>query len=111
METINLTHKEFILMFLIFLKQEHVYKKYVKYIKLQRKNIIKTLKEDKKIEAYTNPFILFSVLVLPNHYKEMINYAFTWSGTEEGHKFWREIDLKWKRKFVDTKINIIKEKL
>ena len=34
--------------------------------------------------------------------EELINYAFNWSRTDEGHDFWSDINRKWRKTFKDV---------
>ena len=37
-------------------------------------------------------------------YKELINYAFTWGSSFEGHKYWSKMDEEWKF-YVDNQLH------
>ena len=106
METINLTYREFIMMFLKFLKEEHIYKEYVTNLKNTHKASLRTF------ENHINPLTLMEFEVFENgYYSEMINYAFMWNRTPQGHVFWSTYHQKWQKKFINKEIKLINEKL
>lgn len=36
---------------------------------------------------------------------ELINYAFSWRDTKQGHEFWERVSDEWKKKVSDEKFN------
>ena len=96
--------------FIKFLSKNNVLKSYLTNISLQsyyrlefseRANIFSTLSIRNGAFFYMNEF-------QRNRYKggELINYAFNWSRTDEGHDFWSNINRKWRTTFR----NIVKNK-
>ena len=95
--------------FIKFLSKNNVLKSYLTNISLQsyyrlesseKANIFSTLSIRNGAFFYMNEF-------QRNKYKggELINYAFNWSRTDEGHDFWSDINNKWRTTFK----NVIKK--
>ena len=97
-------HKSYLVikLFIKFLKREGVLESYIKNLKSQRcyreysphRNSIFSM------EGILNG-VLFEYRPFHETFNggEMFNYAFCWSGTKEGSKFWAELSLKWKKEF------------
>ena len=106
--TRKLTYREIIREFLLFLKKENAYEKYIEAIKQQKK------REFKNFGNYINVLTINS---LKRCFKSesnisisrLIDYAFHWESTKEGHDFWSALDIKWcnKMKYVE----LVNEKL
>jgi len=97
----ELTYREIIREFLLFLKKENAYKEYIKAIKQQKKvqfknwgNEINVLTIHHLEKCFRNGYGLGS----------LIDNAFHWDSTEEGFDFWSELDKKWRDKMKDTEI-------
>lgn len=108
----KLTYREFILMFLIFLKEEHAYKEWKKETISQNSHIKQTF------ENKINPLTIIEGCLIDKENKtyknveEIINYSFVWDCTKQRHKFWQKIHQKWKEKFKDIeKLVIIEENI
>ena len=95
--------------FIKFLSKNNVLRQYITNVSLQsyyrldsseKENIFSTLSIRNGAFFYRNEFQI-------NKYKgeELINYAFNWSRTDEGHDFWLNINLKWRKTFK----NVIKK--
>ena len=94
--------REVKLMFIQFLKKN-------KALNIYKHNL---LKQNHPIELAqkVNPFLFFK---FKNHcqmngevdyykyFMELINYAFCWEYTQQGHKYWKELDTKWREKVKD----------
>lgn len=102
----KLTYREIVREFLLFLKTEHVYKKYITSVKLQRKNEIKN---------WGNSINILTIPHIEKCFKRcgtlgcLIDYAFNWASTREGAEFWLALDDKWRAKMASTEL--VAEKL
>jgi len=99
--TRELTYREIVREFLLFLKKENAYKQYIEAIKKQKTSEIKNWGNE--INILTIPrlkecFINSSGLVY------LIDSAFHWAVTKEGHDFWSALDKKWHGKMKNTEI-------
>jgi len=104
--TRKLTYREIVREFLLFLKTEHVYKQYIEATKKQRKSEIKNWGNE------------INILTIPN-LKEcfrnnrnlacLIDKAFLWNSTKEGHDFWMTLDRKWMAKMLN--VELVAEKI
>ena len=99
--TRELTYREIVREFLLFLKKENAYEEYIKAIKQQRKskfknwgNYINVLTIDSIKECFRSN----------GKIRRLIDYSFHWSSTKEGHNFWSALDIKWCEKMRDTKL-------
>ena len=98
-----MTNKIIIAEFAKFLKENHVFIQY-------RMNIGRYTLQKKPLEwcsAFKEKIIL--------HYAKrgyinkelslnLINYAFAWSETSQGHFFWSKLDKKWKKVLIEKKL-------
>lgn len=104
--TRELTYREIVKEFLLFLKKENAYKKYIKAIKQQKKGQFKNLGN------YINVLTIDSLkgcFVYSSNIGYLIDSSFHWASTKEGHDFWSELDRKWHDKMRNTEI--VAEKL
>lgn len=102
----ELTYREIVREFLLFLKTEHAYKEYINAIKQQRKS------QFRNWENYINILTIKSLkrcIINSNQIGYLIDCSFTWSSTEEGHDFWSALDKKWRDKM--KYIEIVAEKI
>lgn len=102
----KLTYREIVREFLLFLKTEHAYKGYIKAIKRQKKS------QFKNWGNYINILTINSIkecFKSNNYIGYLIDNAFQWAATKEGHIFWSELDKKWHDKVKN--IEIVAEKL
>lgn len=97
-----MTRREIITEFLLFLKKNNAQYKYKKNMMKQKSSHFIT------IENKINPLTIepMKLLLTREYYHELINCAFRWAQTEEGHNYWYKLDYKWRRK-----INHINNKL
>ena len=96
-----MTNKIIIAEFAKFLKENHVFIQY-------RMNIGRNVVQKKPLgccNAFKEKIIL--------HYNinkslslNLINYAFTWSETSQGHFFWSRLNNKWKKVVIEKKLYI-----
>ena len=104
--TRKLTYREIVREFLLFLKTENAYKGYINAIKLQRKS------QFKNWGNYINILTINSLkecFKFKNSIDYLIDNAFHWASTKEGHDFWSALDKKWHDKMRN--IEIVAEKL
>lgn len=102
----RLTHREMVAEFLSFLKENNALRGYQRAVRKQN------LPHFKTIENKINPFTIEPIRVLFNQerYCELVNMTFQWSLTPEGHKYWAELDHKWRKRIRDLEIQIVNEK-
>jgi hypothetical protein len=93
--------------FLLFLKENNALNGYQRALRKQKRPYFET------IENNINPFTIEPIKVLfnPIRYCELINYAFHWSSTPEGHAYWEKLDNKWRRIIKDIEFQIVNEKI
>lgn len=102
----KLTYREIVREFLLFLKTEHVYKRYITLVKTQRKSQIKN---------WGNSINILTISHIKQCFKNsdnlcnLIDYAFLWAATTEGHEFWLALNDKWRDKMKD--VEIVNEKI
>lgn len=99
METINNFEFEKIVKkeFLKFLKDNKAAKYYrFNLINSAKNQHFETISFDKALYPIEN--FLFSQLGHYTDYEILINYAFCWAKTKEGHQYWSNLDEKWKKK-------------
>ena len=94
--------------FITFLKENNVYQRYKMNISCSLfggYNIMGYIFgfKSKVLGVYKrqphNPYNPFAV-------ENYINNAFTWNETKEGHKFWSNLDQKWRKVVVNKKLYI-----
>lgn len=91
--------------FISFLKENNVYQRYKMNISCSLfggYNIMGYIFGFKRkvLDAFgRQPYNPFAV-------ENYINYAFTWSETKEGQKFWSNLDQKWRKVVVDKQLYI-----
>ena len=114
MENKQITYREFKKIIVNCLKENHAYDRF-------KNNLIEQHQSE-----FNNLYPFFDILSLSSfkkildgskykdsynyHINEVINYAFTWSDTKEGHEFWCQLDEKWRKKMTNYKIFIDNEK-
>ena len=105
--TKKITYRQMIAEFLSFLKENKALNGYREALIKQKRFYFKT------IENHINPFTIepIRVLLIPERYEELINMAFTWANTKEGHKYWEKLDHKWRRRIKDIELQIVNEKI
>lgn len=92
--------------FIKFLSKNNILKSYLANINSQsyyrldssdKANVFSTLSIRNGAFFYRNEFQI-------NRYRgeELINYAFNWSRTNEGHDFWSDINRKWRETFKNV---------
>lgn len=101
------TYREMVAEFLLFLKENNALNGYQMAVRRQKRLYFKT------IENNINPFTIKPIRVLfnPKQYYELINMAFQWSSTPEGHTYWEKLDYKWRRRIKDVEFQIVNEKI
>ena len=72
--------------FRLFLVENDVLDKYIKYTDMEKEK-----------SKYT----------ISRYIRQIIDWAFKWTDTEEGQTFWSELDKKWRVKCVAENINCI----
>lgn len=87
----HLRQKDAIKLFVNFLKANNVYVQYRENCKLsknRKENFFfpMQIKEDEKIGDDW----------LRRYFRNLIDYAFSWSQTKQGHRFWSNLNVKWK---------------
>ena len=102
----KLTYREIVREFLLFLKTEHVYKRYITLVKTQRKSQIKNWENSINILTISSIKQCFKN---SGHLCNLIDYAFHWASTTEGHEFWLALNDKWRDKVKD--VEIVAEKI
>lgn len=107
MKAIKATYRQMAAEFLLFLKENNALRVYQKAVRKQKWSYFKT------IENNINPFTIEPIRVLfrPERYCELINLAFQWSITPEGHSYWEKLDHKWRKRIRDIEIQIVNEKI
>lgn len=91
--------------FITFLKENNAYQKY-------KMNISCSLFGGYNIMGYVLGFkskvlgVFKEQPYRPFAVGNYINYAFTWSETKEGHKFWSNLDQKWRKVVVNKKLYV-----
>ena len=107
MKTIKITYRQMVAEFLLFLKKNNALNGYQRAVRKHKWPYIKT------IENNINPFTIEPIRVLfnPIRYCELINLAFYWRATPEGHAYWEELDKKWRKMIGDNEFQIVNEKL
>jgi len=103
----RLTYREMVAEFLLFLKENNALRGYKKAVREQKLPYFKT------IENNINPFTIEPIRVLfrPKQYCELINIAFAWASTPEGHEYWVKLDYKWRKRIKDIEFQIVNEKI
>ena len=98
------TYNKIILPFFIrFLKKEHSLQRYMK-------NLNSDNGYNLRIWYYENSDVshfLFKDIYTNNGYN-LLNKAFRWSETEEGHAFWQDLNNKWKFKLYVCLHNLVR---
>lgn len=95
MEQKQLTFKQLSQIFITFLKEHNVLEEY-------RTNFIRQSNRHKwTFENYLNPLTTTKMtsFIIKGEIGELINYAFTWANTDQGHNFWQHLSCEWKRKW------------
>ena len=107
MKTIKITYRQMVAEFLLFLKKNNALNGYRNAVKEYRRSHFKT------IENIINPFTIEPIKVLfkPEEYRELIDLAFYWRATPEGHAYWEELDQKWRKMIGDNKFQMVNEKI
>ena len=107
MKTIKITYRQMVAEFLLFLKKNNALNGYRNAVKKYRRSCFKT------IENIINPFTIEPIKELfeQEEYSELIDLAFYWRATPEGHAYWEELDRKWRRKIKDIELQIVNEKI
>jgi len=102
----KLTYREIVREFLLFLKTEHAYKIYIAIVKNRRKDEIKN---------WGNAINILTIPRLEECFKNdsnigyLIDRAFYWASTEEGHDFWAGLHQKWR--FKMRNVEMVTEKI
>jgi len=88
----QLTYKELKQTFVIFLKDNNALKQFKENLLTQRK------REFKNLTNYLDILTLdrFNTLIEEETLYELINHAFHWASTPQGHDYWSELDEKWR---------------
>ena len=92
--------REVKLIFIQFLKKNNVLKKY-------KENITQLIPSSRwgekmnplscdRLQDRTKGFKIDGTFNYETYFRELINWAFCWRDTPQGHIFWRIIDLRWK---------------
>ena len=81
--------------FIRFLKKEHSLERYMK-------NINSDNGYDLRLWYYENSDISYFLLkdIYVNKGYNLLNRAFKWDKTEEGHTFWQDLHNKWKKLYI-----------
>lgn len=96
-------HNKIILpLFIRFLKKEHSLERYMK-------NLNSDNGYNFRLWYYENSDISYFLLkdIYANKGYYLLNRAFKWEETEEGHIFWRDLNNKWKIKLYTCLHNLI----
>jgi len=107
MTTKRITYRQMIAEFLLFLKENNALRGYQIAVREQKLNYFNTIE---------NKINIFSIkplkkLFCKEYYDVLVDYAFTWALTKEGHEYWEKLDSKWKRKVRGKQIEIVNEKI
>ena len=107
MRTIKITYRKMVAEFLSFLKENNALNRYQNAVKKQKRLYFET------IENNINLFTIDPIkrLFNPREYCQLINRAFHWSSTPEGHTYWEELDRKWRRRIEGIEFKIVNEKI
>lgn len=107
MKAIKITYREMVAEFLLFLKENNALSGYQNAVRIQKRPYFKT------IENNINPFTIEPIRILfkPKQYCELINVAFTWASTPEGHEYWEKLDNKWRKRIIGLEIQVVNEKI
>ena len=105
--TKKITYRQMIAEFLSFLKENNALQGFREALIKQKRPYFKT------IENYINPFTIEPIKELFNQieYYDLIDMAFTWSETKEGHEFWRKLEHKWTTRIKDIEFQIVNEEI
>ena len=89
-------------LFVKFLKDNNVFKQYVKNLKTQKKDHFRTW------ENHANPFTIMPLELCFNQARisDLIDCSFFWEGTQERHRFWSDLDSKWREIYHSHKHNL-----
>ena len=93
--------------FLLFLKENNALRGYQRAVRKQQLSYFQTIGDEINIFSIKPLSALFAL----GRYCELINMAFTWSKTKEGHEYWEKLDLKWRRIIKDIEFQIVNEKI
>ena len=107
MTSIKITHRQMIAAFLLFLKENNALRGYQIAVREQKSKYFNTI--ENKINIFSIEPL--KILLCKEHYSELVNRAFTWARTEEGHTYWEKLDRKWRRRIKDIEIQIVNEKI
>ena len=101
------TYRQMVAEFLSFLKGKNALNRYKNAVRKQQRLYFKT------IENNINPFTIEPIKVLfnSNRYCELINMAFTWDETLEGHAYWEKLDFEWRKRIGCIEFQIVNEKI
>ena len=107
MSTIKITYRQMVAEFLLFLKKNNALNGYRNAVKEYKRSHFKT------IENIINPFTIEPIKKLfnPEEYRELIDLAFCWGKTQEGHEYWEKLDKKWRIMIGDNKFQMVNEKI
>ena len=93
--------------FLLFLKENNALRGYQIAVREQKSKYFNTI--ENKINIFSIEPL--KILLCKEHYSELVNRAFTWARTEEGHAYWEKLDHKWRRIVRNTDLQIVNEKI
>ena len=95
-------NKTILPLFIRFLKKEHSLEKYMK-------NLNSDNGYNLRMWYYENSDISYFLLkdIYVNKGYNLLNRAFRWNETEEGHTFWRDLNDKWKKKLYVCLLNLV----
>jgi hypothetical protein len=105
--TQEITRRELIKKFLLFLKENDALDKFKKNIKAQKKYEFKTLENNINIFS----ILTFKPIFESGYYREFINFGVSWSETPEGTSYWANLDIKWRKMLDRNSVKIISEKI
>jgi hypothetical protein len=103
----KITHRQMIAEFLLFLKENNALRGYQIAVREQKSKYFNTI--ENKINIFSIEPL--KILLCKEHYSELVNRAFTWAKTKEGHAYWEKLNNKWKRIVYNKKIEVVNEKI
>lgn len=107
MATKKITYRQMIAEFLSFLKENNALRGYQTAVRKQKLNHFYTIE---------NKINIFSIkplkkLFCEEYYSKLVDYAFIWAKTKEGHAYWEKLNDKWRRMVYNKQIEVVNEKI
>ena len=96
----EITYREYVKQLITFLKRSGTLKRYKEEILKQHQSCFSSLYN------YINPLSIkqLSFDIERGYIEDVIDHAFTWSESDEGHDFWSQLNESWHNKMRDKVI-------